>query len=128
MATKAEAWRAETDGTLHSNEKAATEHDIDVLADRILANPAKDPSIGLKDHADEAIRLLTAYVKAHPGAGGGKVPSQARKGPAARQDPPHDPDALVDLGSVAGCTDQWHYTPVTDGAAKSRCPSCGMVV
>ncbi|HLP67797.1 MAG TPA: hypothetical protein VK181_09785 [Rhizobium sp.] len=82
MATKCDAWRASTDNSLHASEKAATEHDIDVLADRILANPAKDPAIGLKDHADEAIRLLQAYVKAHPGAGGGKAPSESQKGPA----------------------------------------------
>ncbi len=92
MATKAEAWRAETDGTLHSNEKAATEHDLRILADILVKPNSTHVAANLGKHADLAIRLLEAHRKAHPGSGGGEVPSQAQKGPARAKPAP---DAMM---------------------------------
>lgn len=88
MAIKCDAWRAATDGTLHSTEKDATWHDLRVFSERMIRPTSTHLAANLSKNADEAIRLLTAYVKAHPGAGGGKVPSESQKGPVASEDPP----------------------------------------
>lgn len=99
MATKCDAWRAATDGTLHPTEKDATWHDLRVFSERMTHPNSTHLAANLSKNADEAIRLLTAYVKAHPGAGGGKVPSESQKGPVnpeGRAAAKPAPDAMME--------------------------------
>jgi hypothetical protein len=70
MATKIDAWKATTDGSLHPSEKVATEHDLENFAAKVQGGSAVNNSLSTKlaEHADEGIRLLQAYVKCHPRA------------------------------------------------------------
>lgn len=91
MAKMTPTWCAETDGSLHKTERAATEHDLRKLAEHLeSARPALDLWEALARNADKAVTLLQAYSKAHPGTGGGRAPSKPpegtrRKGPARKK-------------------------------------------
>lgn len=92
MAIKCEAWRASTDNTLHASEREATEYDLLSLAGRLCVcrHPNNPLAEKLAANADEAVRLLQAWLKAHPGEGGGKVPPEGQKGPAGHAKPSPD--------------------------------------
>lgn len=82
MATKCDAWRADTDATLHKTERDAAKHDLRSLADKLTRKTNRPLWEALADNAAEAIRLLQAYAKSHPTEGGGRFSSPDQKGPA----------------------------------------------